>query len=87
MFVYGKCSGLAKITGAIEIQYLSFLWRANSGPRVGWRVCVEWLLAVPDQWKITSANPNVEWLLSGGGHYDLGSWSLGLKAHKLGWSL
>ena len=38
------CFWVAKITGAIEIQYLSFLWRANACLRMGWRVCVEWLL-------------------------------------------
>ena len=42
MIVHGKCFGLAKITGAIEIQHLSFLWRANACIRVEWRVCVGW---------------------------------------------
>ena len=34
------------ITGVIEIQYLSFLWRVKACPGVGRRVCVEWSLVV-----------------------------------------
>ena len=72
MIVHGKCFGLAQITGTIEIQYLSFLWRANACSRVEWRVCrVVNGCTQPDGWKVTSADPNGEWFLSGGG--SLGS--------------
>ena len=75
VIVHGKCFGLAKITEAIEIQYISFLQRVNTCLRVGWRVCVEWSLVAhsPMGQKIISTDPNAEWFLSRGGS---------LRSHK-----
>ena len=38
-------------------------------PGMGWRMGIEVVVGCPqpDRWKITSAKPNVEWFLSGGG--------------------
>ena len=61
MYVYGKCFGVVKITGAIETWYLSCL--------VGESKCMPWGgieglcrvvvgCAQSHGWKITSADPN-----------------------------
>ena len=56
-------------TGVIETRYSSFLAVGKAYQGMGWRMCVELIVgcAQPYGQKITSVEPNVEWILSGGG--------------------
>ena len=73
--VYGECFGVVKVTGVIEIWYLSFLvMESECMPKGGVEGARRVVIGCPklDGWKITSTDPNGEWFLSGGGSLESG---------------